>query len=281
MLLSEMPAARAEIPTQQRARGALHIRTGLTEARTRVADLYQHGCLRACFPRADGLAMQAVLLNSSGGVADGDALHTRLTIGPGSSLVAATQAAERIYRARSGAAAACITVQADVAAGGTLEYLPQGTILFNASALDRRLHVDLAGDAAFLGVETLVFGRAASGEILHDVWLRDTVTLRRDGRLRLHDSVLLRGPRSLAGRAGADGAGAVCTVIHAAPGAASALDAVRHVLAGCGVRAGASFRDGVLVARIVAPDSRAVRGPMVATLAVLRDGRALPRVWSC
>jgi len=40
----------------------------------------------------------------------------------------------------------------------------QETILFDRCALDRRLEVDLADGAWFLGVESLVFGRAAMGE---------------------------------------------------------------------------------------------------------------------
>ena len=40
-----------------------------------------------------------------------------------------------------------------------LEWMPQETILFEGSALQRRLHVDLAPSSRFLMVEPLVFGR--------------------------------------------------------------------------------------------------------------------------
>jgi len=44
---------------------------------------------------------------------------------------------------------------------------------------------------------------------------------------------------------------------------------------------GASAWNGMLIARILADDGAAARRAVVAALAVLRDGRPLPRVWLC
>jgi urease accessory protein len=248
---------------QQRARGVLHVGVRLSGGATRLADLRQLGCLRACFPRGDVGSLQAVALNTSGGVTDGDHLRTTFAVEAGASLTVATQAAERIYRARAGAAPARVETR----------------ITIDGSALDRTLHVEMEEDSVYLGVETLVFGRLASGEMLREIFLRDTVTLRRAGRLVLHDQVRLQGhvPRLLAGRATAGGAGAVASLVYAAPDAAARLDPLRAALAGAG---GASFRDGLVVARIVAQDGRQARCAVLAGLGALRDGRALPRVWS-
>ncbi len=263
---------------QQRARGVLHIGVRVCEGRTRLADLRQQGCLRACFPRGGGESLQAVALNTSGGVTDGDHLRTSFTVEAGASLTVATQAAERIYRARGGAAPARVETCVAIGSGAEVAYLPQETILFDASALDRTLHVEMEHDSIYLGVETLVFGRVASGEVVREIFLRDTVTLRRSGRLVLHDQVRLQGeaPRLLAGRATAGGAGAVASILYAAPDAAARLDPLREALAGAG---GASLRDGLVVARIVAQDSLRARRAVLAGLGVLRDERALPRVW--
>ena len=43
----------------------------------------------------------------------------------------------------------------------------------------------------------------------------------------------------------------------------------------------ASAWNGMLVARMVMPDSASARRMVVAALAVLRDGRPLPRAWLC
>ena len=246
-----------------------------------IDGLRQDGCLKARFPRAEpGAWAGAVTLNTSGGVAGGDALNTMIAAGPGTRATVASQAAERFYRALPGTRAAVSTHLA-VAPGAALEWLPQETILFDRCALYRRLTVDVAPDGWFLGVESLVFGRAAMGEVVHETGLRDLIEVRRGGRLLLHDAVRLEGPAAplLARAAGAAGGGAVATLVHVAPEAETRLDAVRAALAT--FDAGASAWDGLLVARIVAANGACLREAVVAGLATLRGGRTLPRVWLC
>jgi len=168
-----------------------------------------------------------------------------------------------------------------VADGGALEWLPQETILFDRSALDRRLEVDLAADARFLGVETIVFGRAAMGETVRQGWLRDLIRVRRGEELLLHDAIRLNGEiaAALARPAVGGGASVVTTMVYLAPDAGAKLDAVRDAL-GC-AEAGASVWNGMMVARILGADSASVRATVVAALGVLREARPLPRVWLC
>ena len=45
--------------------------------------------------------------------------------------------------------------------------------------------------------------------------------------------------------------------------------------------AGVSAWDGMLLARILAPDGAALRAAVVAGLQAIRGGRMLPRVWLC
>ncbi len=241
----------------------------------------QEGCLKARLPRPEnGAWTTAVTLNSSGGVAQGDQLATRIEAGPGTRLTVASQAAERFYRSPGGDPAV-IRTGLTVAAGAALEWLPQETILFDRCTLDRRLEIDLAEDGWLLAVETLVFGRALMGETVQEASLRDVIRVRRAGRLLLHDAIRLEGPVQavLDRTAVANGGRAVATLIHAAPDAADRLDALRNAMAP--FEAGASVIDGMLVARVVARDGACARAAIVAGLAPLRNGRPLPRVWSC
>jgi urease accessory protein len=266
----------------QRAQGMLRLSFKRRGAATALDGLRQEGCLKARFPRTEhGAWAGAVTLNSSGGVAGGDALDTAVAAGPGTRATVASQAAERFYRALPGTAPARVSTALHVAPGAALEWLPQESILFDRCAVRRRLSVDLAGDAWFLGVEQLVFGRTAMGEAVHDASVRDRIELRRDGRLLLHDAIRLDGlVQSLLDRRAAGGAArGVATLIHAAADAETKLDALREALAG--YDAGASAWDGLLVARIVAPDGACLRAAVVAGLAVLRAARPLPRVWLC
>jgi urease accessory protein len=243
--------------------------------------LHQEGCLKARFPRPeDGAWTSAVTLNSSGGVAQGDQLDTRITAGDGTQLTVASQAAERYYRSPGGEPAR-VRTRLTIGAGAAVEWLPQETILFDDCALDRRLKADLTGDAWFLGVETLVFGRALMGETVRQARLRDTIQLTRDGALLWHDAIRFDGPvQALLDRpAMAAGGRAVSTMLVAGPQAAGSLDDLRAALAP--FEAGASAMDGLLVARIVANDGACARAAIVAGLAALRGARPLPRVWSC
>ncbi len=241
----------------------------------------QEGCLKARLPRVEPPGWcTLVTINSAGGVAQGDWLQTDVAAGRGARLGVASQAAERYYRSPGGNPAMVRTVLT-VAEGAALEWLPQETILFNGCALDRRLEVALAPDACFLGVETLVFGRTAMGETVQAAQIRDTIRIHRAGSLLWHDAVRLSGPvqavldRPAVARRGR----AVATLMLASPDAAAALGSLREALAP--FEAGASALDGLLVARVVAPDGACARAAIVAGLAAVRGGRPLPRVWSC
>jgi urease accessory protein len=240
--------------------------------------LRQVGCLKARFPRPDDAAwLNVVTLNTSGGVAGGDVLDGAFAVDVNARVTIASQAAERFYRALPDSAAASVTTRIDVAARGAVEWLPQDTILFDRCAVRRRLRVELAADAWFLGVESLVFGRAAMGEAVEWASLRDVFEVRRAGRLLLHDAIRLEGEVSamLQRPAIAAGGRAVATLVHVAHDAEAMLDPLRAL----GI--GASAWDGMLIARMLAPDSATLRAAVVDALWVLRGGRALPRVWLC
>jgi urease accessory protein len=263
----------------QRAVGHAQLAVRRGAAGTEIETLHQSGCLKLRFPHTHGTGLDAVAINISGGVADGDVLDVGLKVGPGAALTFTTPAAERIYRAMAGAPAARIHMQAHVGAGARLDYLPQETLLFDGCALDRSLRIDLDPQGVFLGVEARLFGRLLSGETVTGLRLRDRLMLRRGGRLVLHDAIRLQGdPRPLlAAAAGAGGGKAVATLVYAAPDAAGRLDAVRAALEGAD--AGASAWDGIVMARLVAPDGQALRRALVPALRCLME-KPLPRLWA-
>jgi len=223
------------------------------------------------------------MLKSSGGIAGGDRLALDLTLGANTQATFTAQAAERIYRALPADTPATIRTRLTLAANSTAEWLPQETILFDRCALTRTLEVDMAEDASFLGVETLIFGRALMGETVHTARLRDTIRIRRAGKLLLHDAIRLDHEVTpiLAHRAATHGAIAIATLIHVAPNAATHLEPLRAAWQNSPAEAAASTRNNMLIGRIVAPDSATLRTTLAAGLAMLRQGRPLPRVWSC
>jgi urease accessory protein len=269
-------ASLSDAPILQRAKGELRVAVRMRDGRTVLEGLRQAGCLKARFPRSDDW-LNVVTLNTSGGIAGGDELDSLFTVGTGARATIAAQAAERFYRALPGTGASRVRTRVVVADGAAAEWLPQETILFDRCAVDRVLHVELADDAWFLGVESLLFGRAAMGEKVDSGFLRDRIEVWRGGRPLLHDAIRLEGQvaETLRRPAVANTARAMATLVHVAPDVDTKLEAVRAV------STGASAWDGMLVARILAENNASLRQSVVEVLAVLRGGRALPRVWMC
>ena len=245
---------------------------------SRLGDLRQEGSLRALLPRPRGTALEAVLLNTAGGLTGGDRMRLEARAGAGARLVLSTQAAERAYRA-PGEAAARVETRLCAEAGGRIDWLPQETILFDGARLERRLSVTLWGDATALLVEPILFGRLARGEEVRSGAFADRWELRRDGRLLFADRLRIGGDMAgtLDRMAVAGGARAMASVLFAGPAAASHLGAVRAMLPRA---AGASLiEDGLLLVRLLAPDGFALRRSLVPLITRL-GGMALPRVWS-
>jgi urease accessory protein len=278
------PALVSHQPVLQRASGVTRASFRRRGEKTVLERLRQEGCLKLCFPRVERVEwMTAVTLNTSGGIAPGDALQSEFRLGPRARATITAQAAERFYRALPGSPPAHVRTRIAVEEEAAAEWLPQDSILFDRSSLDRRLEIDLSASAWFLGVESLVFGRAAMGERIRQGRLRDAIRIRRGGELLLHDVVRLDGAidAALQRPAIGGGAGALATIVHAGPNAETMLERVREAGAGNTVECGASAWNGMLLTRILASDAACLRRAVAAKLAALRASRPLPRVWFC
>lgn len=259
----------------QRSHGTAHVGLLAGPSGARLDRLYQAGSAKA-FLHAGPSGPEVVFLNTSGGLAGGDRLDYRLDLAAGCRATATTQTAERAYRSTGPVARVSVTHR--LGAGAHLDWLPQETILFDQSALQRETVIELAADASCLMLETIILGRAAMGETLAGVNLRDTRCITRSDRpeviepLHLTTSALGAGPGIL------DGARAFATLALVARGAADALDAVRACLGEPGVSGGASGFDGKLIIRLMAREDWPLRRQILRLLSVLRPG-PLPRVW--
>lgn len=263
-------------PRFQRAEGTGRISVHAVDGTSRLHRLYQDGCAKIRLPRdADAVGLEAVLINSSGGLTGGDRLTWRAEAGEGARLTVTTQACERIYR--SGGDVAKVETHLTVGAGAELHWLPQETLLFDQGALARSFDADLAAGARLLAVESVVLGRTAMGEQVLAGRLRDRWRVRREGRLVFADDVRMEGEvaRICAAAPVLAGGCAFASLLLVADDAQARLDAVRSAL---GETGGASAFDGKLFARIVAPDGRALRKALIPALEALR-GASLPRVW--
>ncbi len=268
------PITSSEIFAANRASGHIALRVAASGGRTRRMRVHEAGSLRVRFPNATGQALEAVIVNTGGGMTGGDRFAIEIALDENASLIAGTAAAEKIYRSTGPDAE--VDVKLDLGAGARLSWLPQETILFDRARLSRRIEVNLTGDAALLISEAVVFGRSAMGETVEQGFFADRWRVRRGGRLVFAESARLDGAitEKLSRTAVTAGGVAIATVL-ATPAGEAKIAAVRALeFAG---EAGISVWNGVAVARLVAQNGAALRHDLISVLAAL--GAKVPRLW--
>lgn len=271
----------------ERGDGAAEIGFARSGTVTRLAHLYQRAPCRVLTPRSEiGDPPQAVLLTTSGGLADGDRITLALAAGANAAATITTQAAEKVYGARD-MVPARIRTRITVAADAWLEWLPQETILFDGARFDRRTTADVAPGGRLLACEMVAFGRAASAEQFATGFLHDGWDIRRAGKLVWRDVVRLDGAiaRAMASPAGFGDGNALASAFYVADDGAAHLAAARDWIGAGEPHGGATLVNGVLVARWLG-EATAVRAALTGYVANLRAAAAgfaarVPRVWQC
>lgn len=278
-MTTQLPA----IDRLQSQRVAAHGALAVAEmgGRTRIARLYQEGAAKIRLPHEAGDALQAVLINTAGGLTGGDRLRWEIEVGARARLTATTQACERAYRSAGGHAG--IGARITVREGASLSWLPQETILFDRSALQRCLAIDIAPGARALVLEPVILGRQAYGESVDLARFRDRWRVHAAGRL-VHAEDFAIGPavsRQMQRAVFAGGARAFATILLIGDDAEELLQPVREILGNDG---GVSFwrvgETGKLLARLAAEDGYALRRRLVPALTLLNGQAQLPKLWS-
>jgi urease accessory protein len=269
--------SRDAIFAANRAVGSIALSAKNVAGKTRRDDVHEAGALRVRCPGSPARELEAVIINTAGGAAGGDRFDFDFTAGERTSLVVTTAAAEKVYRTLGPETNIGVTL--DVAAGATLSWLPQETILFDRARLSRTIDVTLAPDARLFLAEGIVFGRSGMGETVGEGALFDRWRVRQGGKLIYAETVRLDGAISarLAEPAVAKGGIALATVL-VVPGEQVAVEAVRALQDRFIGEVGASAWNGVAAVRLCAADGAALRHDLVHVMTALRG--SLPRIWT-
>jgi urease accessory protein len=269
---------RNEVFAANRASGRIACSIVTAHGGSRRAHVHEAGSLRIRFPNSDRRGtLDAVIVNSAGGMAGGDRFDIDIAVGAGARLTVTTAAAEKIYRSLGPDSQ--IGVKLEIGVGGALAWLPQETILFDRVRLRRTIDIDLARDANLVLAEAVVFGRSAMGEAVVSGHFFDRWRVRVGGALvfaetlRLDEAIAQR----LAQRAIANGSVAVASVLKL-PGDDAGVAAVRAMEQDFAGEVGVSAWNGLALARLVAPDGAALRRDLIGVLTAL-GGLPLPRLW--
>jgi urease accessory protein len=273
--MSVVPAPENEVFAANRACGRIALAVKAGDGVTRRSRIREEGPLRVRCPGQPSAELEAVILNTAGGVAGGDRFNIDISVPSEARLVVTTAAAEKIYRALDDDA--LIAINLKVAAGATLAWLPQETILFDGARLARTIRIDIDRDARLIIAEAIIFGRSGMGETVRHGRLLDRWQVHRDGRIIHAEALRFEGEigAKLSAAAVSNGGTAIATVLIV-PAEESFLVGVR-ALRFVGEVAASAWK-GVVLIRLCAADGAALRHDLVTVLNAVRSG-ALPRLW--
>ncbi|MBO1903323.1 urease accessory protein UreD [Microvirga sp. 3-52] len=266
-------------PQRQRAVGRVAFSAARLSSRTRPMQIEESGSMRIRLPKGEGSGLDAVLVNTAGGIACGDRFSVGIEARSGAAVTVATPAAEKVYRSDGPVAELAVNLRLE--AGTRLDWLPQETILFDRARLRRKLTAEMPDDASLTMFEAVVFGREARAEHIAKGLFEDCWRIRRGGRLVYADTLRLGGSIAdlLQKPSVGKGARAFATLIHVAPDAEARLETVRESISSInGCDAAASAWNGLLAVRFCAMKVEALRAAAVPFLLAFRR-EPLPRVW--
>lgn len=238
---------------------------------------------KALYPEGEAVC-QSVILHPPAGVVGGDRLALDVDVGGGAWAQLTTPGAAKWYRSAGPLAQQNLAFSA--AAGATLEWLPQETIIYDGANAVLTSRVVLHDDALFLGWEIVCLGRRLAGETFRHGSLRQEIAVVRDGcRQWTERAQLAGGSRLLQAAVGLKAASVFGTFIAAAPAVPDPLLlACREIICENG-ESGVTRLPGVLLARYRGTEPEAARSYFAALWACSRlvlTGREAvpPRIWN-
>ncbi|AIC17782.1 MULTISPECIES: urease accessory protein UreD [Pseudomonas] len=224
---------------------------------------------------------QHIIVHPPGGIAGGDRLQIRASVERDAWAQLTSPGAAKWYRATG---PAYQTLDLSVAAGATLEWLPQETIVFSAAQAELSTRIELQGDARLFYWDLVALGRPASDERFDLGHFQSHLDIRRDGQLLWHERQrIVGGDGLLDSPIGLDGQPVFATLLATGEIDSPLLERCRALPHA--VRGDLTQLPGLLVARCLASEALLARAWLIDLWRLLRPallGREAlpPRIWS-
>ena len=223
----------------------------------------------------------AIVVHPPGGIAGGDELSLKVNTEKNAATLLTTPGATKWYRSAGPWARQDIALDVK----GSVEWLPQETIVFSGALAQSAVEIDLAADAALVGWDIVCMGRTGSGERFERGSYRSSIRIRREGRLLwLERGRIDGGGKLLDSPAGLSGQ-PVFGTLYCCPGTLSQelMTEIRKVEPETG-RGAVTRLPGILLARYLGDSSEAARRYFTGLWRILRPvlmGREAvePRIW--
>lgn len=228
------------------------------------------------YPEGDAVC-HAIVVHPPAGIVGGDQLSLHVSTGRNAAALLTTPGAGKWYRSAGAWASQRLRFEVN----GSLEWLPQETIVFDGALANMESEVNLSADSTYIGWEILCLGRAGSGERFGKgrIELRNRIS--RDGKpLWRERGVIDPSDRLMHSPAGLGGKSVCATLIAAAPQINTSVVTACREVTGVSV----TLLPGLLIARHLGDSSEAAKQQFVKLWQILRSaihGRVahMPRIW--
>ena len=271
-------------PAGWQARLSLDFEHRPAQSRTVAAGVAHYGPLRIQRPfYPEGETCHVYVLHPPGGVVGGDGLQQQVRCGEQARALVTTPGATKFYR--SAGTTATVRQHMQVAAGASLEWLPQENIFFPGARVDIGTDIHLAEDARLVAWEINCLGRPVINELFGEGRLVSRLRVFVDQRPLLVESQWIAADRHLSATAGLRG-NPVQGLMVAWHVDQALVDQVQERLADAkDLLAGATLLDGLLVVRVLGHNAEKVRALLSAVWTLVRPAvQALParppRIWA-
>ncbi|WP_060493123.1 MULTISPECIES: urease accessory protein UreD [unclassified Pseudomonas] len=226
----------------------------------------------------EGLPCHVYVLHPPGGIVAGDRLELNIHLEPGSHALLTMPGASKFYR--SIGPTARLTQRFHLAAGSTLEWLPQDSIFFSGARASLASRFSLEPGARLLAWETLCLGRPVMHERFDHGTLDSLLHIELPGEVGLHERLRIAG-----GHLDKLGGHPLLATFCAAPADQAVLEQVRSLLDELGNPAGATLLGSLLVIRLLDHDNQHLQRTLQRLWHVLRPAilglpACPPRIWA-
>ncbi len=238
---------------------------------------------KSLHPEGPGVC-QCVIVHPPAGIAGGDRLSLDVAVGREAFAQLTTPGATKWYR--SAGSSASQSLQVRIEEGATLEWLPQGTIVYDGAIARNETRIELAHTSTFIAAEIVSLGRRASGERFRCGQWRQCFDIVRDGALIWSERGVLDPTAGLiASPVGLNDAPVFGTFVAVAPRIDDTMIAALRDIAPSQGEAAVTRLPELLVARYRGHSIEAGGAHFASLWSALRpalSGRAAlrPRIWS-
>lgn len=241
----------------------------------------EQGNLKARLIKCYNINDELIIINTAGGVTSGDLNFISIDITKNTIINITTQSMEKVYKCKNLFAHTYINII--IGSNAYVSWMPLETIFFNQGKLRRRINVDIAPSSNFFGIETIVFGRKAMGEIINQGELNDAWQVNKNGKLIYSDFNRLKGNinNKIFNPLIMKGNNVFCNIIYTGKKINTYSKRVLKYLNKSNYFAGSSIVNGILLIKILAKDVAEIRSFLDNLIIIFGDKFNLPKIWSC